>query len=492
MVQNYQIYSKSILILSSLATVSTCKNPAVDDSLPNIVLIMADDMGYGDPGCYNPNSKIPTPNMDRLAEEGIRFTNAHSPSSVCSPTRYGLLTGRYAWRTRLKSGALGPFDPLLPDTTETTLADILKSMDYSTAITGKWHLGLGVQDSIDFSKSLRPGPLELGFDYFFGINASLNMSPHCFIENHHVLGTPDFPVPAHIFSNHGTLTMTKGWRHEDVGPTITRKAMEWISNHCKENPNKPFFLYLPTSAPHRPCVPPKFIRGKSKAGARGDMVAEVDWTTGEIIKVLEDNNIYDRTILIITSDNGSIGGNTPLFPEDSIPSGTDTVFHHHGNKDWRGRKTHIWEGGNRVPLIIRWPGHTKPGTLSDHLVCLTDLMPTLCHVVGATLPKETAPDGFDILSLIQGEETDSVRTTLVTHSAYGKFAVINNNWKLIFTQGSGGWGSSPADDYPPGQLYNLETDPAETNNLYHTRNDMVGELENLLQKYKRTGRSNDQ
>ena len=271
-----------LFIFVLMVSVSCSQLKPDESSKPNVVIIMADDMGIGDVEVYNPDSKIPTPNMNTLAEEGMQFTNAHSPSSVCTPSRYGLLTGRYPWRVGVmeRGGAAGPFSPLLIDTARVTMADLFKKQGYATAVTGKWHLGLGDADSVDYFgelkdmvghntsnirsdsmdyfAELKPGPLELGFDYFFGMAASLNMSPHCFIEDYYTVGTPDVPVPDYIFSNHGSLTMTEGWRHEDVGPTITEKATGWLKTQIEKHPDKPFFLYLPTSAPHRPCYPPRF------------------------------------------------------------------------------------------------------------------------------------------------------------------------------------------------------------------------------------------
>ncbi len=449
---------------------------------PNIVFIMADDMGQGDVGCYNPDSKIPTPNMDTLAQQGIRFTNLHSPSSICSPSRYGLLTGRYCWRTSLQQGALGPFDPLLTDTARVTIADILKSKGYATAITGKWHTGLGTADSIDYLSELKPGPLELGFDYFFGKNASLNMSPFCFIENHFVTDTPNVDVPSHIFCNSGNYMMVEGWRHEDVGPTITQKAKDWLNNHVGSNPTQPFFLYLPTHTPHRPCYPPDFIRGRSQAGVRGDMVAEFDWTVGEIIQTLKDLGKYDSTLFIVTSDNGAIGGNTPLHPEDSIQG--DSVFNHDGNMYWKGCKTQIYEGGHRVPFIARWEGKIPSATVTGEMTCLTDIMATFAELVGYTLHDTIGEDSHSLLPVLTGETYQApIREVLVSHSMWGKFAIRKNDWKLIFTTESGGWGSSGVETYPGGQLYNMATDSLETNNLYNQRLDKVFELETILDDY---------
>lgn len=465
-----------------------CQPENQEQLKPNIVFIMADDMGYGDVGIYNPKSKIPTPNMDILARGGIMFTDAHSPSSVCSPTRYGVLTGRYAWRTWLQQGALGPFDKLMVDTARYTVADLLQDQGYNSAMIGKWHLGLTYLDSIDYyGPALKPGPLELGFDYFFGINASLNMSPLCFIENYHTVGIPDEPVPPDIFTNNGNMRMVPGWRHEDVGPTITARAVDFINQQAQNN--KPFYLHLMTSAPHRPLYPPNFIKGRSQAGKRGDMVAEVDWTVGEVVRTLKEKGIYENTLIVITSDNGAIGGQQSL-DEDSV-TGEPIQYDHQGNYVWRGRKTQIWEGGHRVPLIAHWPGKIKAGSQSNALICLTDWIATLADYFEVDLPDNAGEDSYSFLPLLINENDEKpVREALVSHSAYGMFAIRKDNWKLILAKGSGGWGDSRTFDYPPGQLYHFDSDSLEDQNLYDLYPETVENLEKLLIKYQQSGRSN--
>ncbi|MFW5761192.1 MAG: sulfatase family protein [Cyclobacteriaceae bacterium] len=483
--------NRLILLISSVILISCNSSLQQIPEKPNIVFIMADDMGYGDVGIYNPNSKIPTPNMDQIAREGMYFTDAHSPSSVCSPTRYGVLTGRYAWRTWLKEGGLGPFDKLMVDTARYTVADLLKDQGYATAIIGKWHMGLTYQDSIDFySPPLKPGPLELGFDYFFGINHSLNMSPLVFIENHHTVGTPNVPAPPEVFTNHGNMMMVKGWRHEEVGPTFTRKAVEFINKQVNENPDQPFYLHLMTSAPHRPLYPPDFIRGRSQAGKRGDMVAEVDWTVGEVVKTLKEKGIYENTLIVVTSDNGAIGGEQSM-DEDSV-AGDPIQYDHQGNYVWRGRKTQIWEGGHRVPFIARWPGKIAAGTSSNEHLCLTDWMATVAGIFEVELPVDAAEDSYNMLPVLLGQPYQApLREALVSHSAFGVYAIRQGKWKLIEGQGSGGWGDSKTFDYPPGQLYDMEVDSLETNNLYEQHPEVVESLENLLEKYRNSGRSNE-
>ncbi|MFP4090938.1 MAG: sulfatase family protein [Cyclobacteriaceae bacterium] len=475
----------------ALLTIS-CKTSPADEAAaeaPNIIFIMADDMGYGDVGVYNPDSKIPTPHMDQLAREGMMLTNAHTPSSICSPTRYGVLTGRYAWRTWLKEGGLGPFDKLMVDTSRYTVADLLKDQGYATAVIGKWHMGLGYEDSIDYYNApLKPGPLELGFDYFFGINASLNMSPLTFIENHQTVGVPNVPAPPEVFTNDGNKMMVAGWRHEDVGPTLTAKAIDFIEQQATKEKPQPFYLHLVTSAPHRPLYPPDFIKGRSKAGKRGDMVAEVDWTVGEVMRTLQKHGIEDNTLIVLTSDNGSLGGEKSM-DEDSV-SGEPIDFGHRGNYIWKGRKTQIWEGGFRVPFIVRWPGRIKAGSSSNEMICLTDWMATVAAIFNSRLPENAAEDSYNILPVLLGEAYRSpLREALVSHSAYGVYAITKDGWKLILGQGSGGWGDSRAFDYPPGQLYHMAVDSLETNNVFDQHPERVKALTDLLEHYTNSGRS---
>ncbi|MHC4676672.1 MAG: sulfatase family protein, partial [Planctomycetota bacterium] len=313
---------------------------------PNIIFIMADDMGYGDVGCYNPASKIPTPNMDRLAEEGVRFTDAHSPSAVCTPTRYGVLTGRYCWRTRLKRGVFGGFNRPLIEKDRLTVASFLKHHGYSTACIGKWHLGLhwttrdrtrpaefGAYDqrNIDFSKPITAGPTELGFDYFFGTSAcTTDDPPFCFIENDHTVGIPNMVSPVDPADEDRELLMVPGWKHEDADITFVKKSIEFIERHVSDKPNDPFFLYLPLSVPHIPWLPPDFVKGKSQAGPRGDQVVLADWSIEQMLETLDRMKISDNTLVILTSDNGPREGNG-----------------HKSAGDLRGLKGSIWEGGHR-------------------------------------------------------------------------------------------------------------------------------------------------
>lgn len=455
--------------------------------LPNIVYIMADDLGYGDVGCYNPRSKIPTPNIDRLASAGIRFTDAHSPAAVCTPTRYGIMTGRYCWRTWLKSEVIeGDALPLIkPD--RLTIASMLKQHGYRSACIGKWHLGLGwafkegmeppenknwmtgYWRNIDFTKPFKGGPTELGFDYFFGTpGCATDDCLWCYVENDRVIGIP---------RARDERMEVRGWRHEDVDTTFVEKSVNFIQDHSSSNNDKPFFLYLALSVPHVPWKPPEFVKGKSKAGPRGDQVVLADWCVLQVLETLDRLGISDNTLVIFTSDNGPRIG----------------VNGHRSAGKLRGYKSHIWEGGHREPFIARWPGKIKPGAISDEPIELTDMMATIAAIVGHRLPPNAGEDSYNILPALLAKNTKPIRKTLVHHSCFGAFSIRKDKWKLILgTKGSGGW-VRPRDEKPdertPGQLYNIVDDPYETRDLWDEYPEVVRELTALLEKYRKAGRS---
>jgi len=467
---------------------------------PNIVFIMADDMGYGDLGCYNKDSKIPTPNMDRLAEEGIRFTDAHSPSAVCTPTRYGVLTGRYCWRTRLKRGVLNGYSPCLIDTKRMTVASLLKRYGYATACIGKWHLGLGSDKKTDFSKPLAPGPNALGFDYFYGISASLDMPPYCYIENDRVVEEPTLTVEAGEASKDGWWRkgpIAPGFKHVDVMPNLTEKAVGYIDKHAGSCGNSPFFMYFALPAPHCPIAPADFVKGRSQAGGYGDYVVEVDWTVGEVVKALERNGLTENTLIMVTSDNGS-PGRTKI---KRAPYSIIEVYGHYPSGNLRGIKADIWDGGHREPFIARWPARIRAGSTSDELICLTDLLATCAAIVGAKLPpllsstrRRGGEDSYNILPVLLSEKVDKpIREAVVHHSLSGMFAIRQGKWKLILGRGSGGFTKpsrvKPKPGEPQGQLYDLHKDAAETNNVWAEHPGIVQRLTNLLEKYKKQGHS---
>jgi len=475
---------------------------------PNIIFIMADDMGYGDVSCYNPDSKIHTPNMDKLAAEGIRFTDAHSPSAVCTPTRYGILTGRYCWRSKLKHGVLYGYEPPLIERERLTVAGLLKKAGYSTACIGKWHLGLefttkegqhidfdrsfpwpnadkAMEEKIDFSKPIKGGPVELGFDYFYGTSGCPTCQPpYGFIENEHFVELPSVYHDKPVYTSRPGM-MAPSWEHKDADPKIARKAVEYIEKQA--NSDQPFFLYLTSDAPHEPCeesVVPEFARGKSQAGPRGDLVWLFDWMVGQVMDALERIGQTENTLIIATSDNGAL-------PGDRIPNEEGKqiyrMYDHKSCGDWRGYKAHIWEGGHREPLIARWPGKIKPDTTTDELVCLTDFMAACAAIVGESIPVNAAEDSYNILPILLGEKTEKpIREDIIHHSSTGVFSIRQGNWKLILgTQGSGGW-PPPRDSGPkpesPGQLYDIAKDPTEQNNLWDHHPDIVERLIILLEE----------
>jgi arylsulfatase A-like enzyme len=488
---------------------------------PNIVYIMADDMGYGDLGCYGA-TKIRTPNMDRIAAEGIRFTDAHSSSSVCTPSRYSVLTGRYCWRTVRKRGVGGGFSLPLIEPSRATLASLLKEQGYQTAAVGKWHVGLEwqlkdelpdeskkpedprlahrlgtVTDSagntfdletwedtgaIDYSKPILGGPTSLGFDYFFGIAGSLDMPPYCFIENDRTVGIPNVEkAPYNPQQKRGY--MTPGWKDEEVDLRFTEKALQYIETAPDQHPERPFFLYLTPSAPHRPCMAPDFLQGRSEAGPRGDMVMVVDWVVGQILDALDRLGIADDTLVIVTSDNGArpadVDGNT---------------YGHNSCGDLRGYKADIWDGGHREPLVARWPRVIKPGTVSEQTVCLSDTMATFAAITGAEVPSQAAEDSCSFLpALSSPSEGKPVREAIVHHSVDGMFSIRRGKWKLILGRGSGGFTEPariiPEPGEPRGQLYDMDKDTAETTNLWDEHPQIVAQLAELLRRYKSQGYS---
>jgi len=477
---------------------------------PNIVFILADDMGYGDLACQNPQSKIPTPNLDRLAAEGMRFTDAHSPSAVCSPTRYGVLTGRYAWRTRLKKGVLWCWDKPLIVPDRLTVGKLLKARGYDTACIGKWHLGwnwpttdgrdpvgmgknaANAGANVDFMQSITEGPTARGFDYYFGTDVP-NFPPYCFIENERTVGVPTVPKPSSVFGCPGP--MLEGWKLAEILPGLAKKAAQWIdakggrlqNKAFRQTQGNPFFLYMPLTAPHTPIAPDAKSRGKSQAGAYGDFVYQVDHVVGQVLSALKRNGFADNTLVIFTSDNGSPGRDGA-----KMSGATSSVrrFGHNPSHVYRGIKADIWEGGHRVPFIARWPGRIRPDSVCNEAICHVDFIATCADIFGAELPRNAGEDSFSFLSLLLDKPRNGPRReAVIHHSGNGMFAVRQGDWKFIDGIGSGGW--SGKGDGLPGQLYNMALDPIEQNNLYSDpdHQDVVGRLKHLLEQYKQRGRS---
>jgi arylsulfatase A-like enzyme len=462
------------------------QSAATEPRKPNVVIILADDMGWGDPGCYNPQSKTPTPNIDRLAAQGVRLTDAHSPSGVCTPTRYGLLTGRYAWRTSLKSGVLQGYDPLLVEPGRTTIASLLKQNGYNTGAVGKWHLGFGKEKPVDYAKPLVPGPNAVGFDYFFGIPSSLDFTPYVYVENERATELPSATVADSKHQREGGKGFWRGgeaapsFKHEETLQTLTAKAIAFLQKQSKD---KPFFLYFPLTAPHTPWLPTAEFRGRSGAGDYGDFVAQTDAAVGRVLKTLDDAQLGANTLVIFTSDNGA-----HWLPVEIEKYG------HRANGPWRGQKADIWEGGHRVPFIARWPGRIKANSVSDELICLTDLMATIAAVAGAALREDAAEDSYNILpALLDEKRKRPIREAIVHHSTDGTFAIRQGEWKLALGLGSHGFSDprtiNPKIGAAAGQLYNLKDDPGEQNNLWLRKPEIVARLTALLEKYQREGRS---
>lgn len=496
-------------MFASAGTLQSCGGAGrPKQELPNIVVILADDMGYGDAEVYNPDSKVPTPNINALAAAGMRFTDAHSPSSVCTPTRYGLLTGRYAWRTELRQSVLWAWDrPLIKESRE-TMPKMLKKRGYATACIGKWHLGwlwpgkqggfvndsLPIADltfqgrndlwkEIDFSQRLGGGPLAAGFDYYFGDDVP-NFPPYVFIENDRLTKIPDGIKPDSMFGTPGP--MVRGWDLREVMPAITDKAVSYIREQAKQD--GPFFLYFPLTAPHTPIAPSPEFRGKSNAGLYGDYVHQVDHTVGQIVEALRQSGEWENTLLVFTSDNGS-----PQRDGTNMAGSTGSVlkYGHNPSGHLRGIKAGIWEGGHRMPFIVSWPGRIKEGQLNRRLIGINDLMATFAAVTGVPGAANRYEDSRDFSAWLAGDSARVVREDLIHHSIKGMFAIRKGPWKLIAGQGSGGWQKGlVGKDFPEGQLYNLSQDPGETKNLYNEHPEIVRELSALLRQYQDQGYTN--
>ncbi|GAA3209798.1 sulfatase family protein [Dactylosporangium siamense] len=474
-------------------------------SKPNIVVVLADDMGWGDLGCYG--SKIPTPHIDALAARGVRATDAHAASAVCTPSRYALMTGRYAWRGPLKNFVLMGHGPALIEPDRPTLATVLRDAGYATGAFGKWHLGLGwrhqdgtVRDAfapgarlhddvetdfgrdIDYTAAVTGGPTALGFDRFFGIAGSLDMPPYTFIDQDRTLGIPDREKEVYLTEQRPGLQV-EGFREDEIDVRFAAEAVAWIRTVPT---NQPFLCYVAPSAPHRPNVPHEGLRGRSGLGDRADGVCLVDDMVGQVVAAIDERGQRDNTLVIVTSDNGA-----PLIFTDD---GDVTV--HKPNGDWRGQKGDLWDGGHREPFVAAWPGHLPEGTVFDAPVCLTDVLPTAAAAAGVPLPGGAAEDGLDLLGALAGTaEPPPANRPIVHHSLGGRFALRAGRWKAVFAPGSGGGFSEPSisnlfasgsgkahanppwdASHPDGQLYDVSVDPGETMNLWDASPNVVSSL----------------
>jgi arylsulfatase A len=465
-----------------LSTTSIVKAAAARASKPNVVYILADDLGWGDMDVYNSHSAVPTPHCNEFAKQGMRFTDMHAASAVCTPSRYAILTGRYPWRSRLKKGVLGGESPNLIEPGRMTVPSMLKEEGYYTAGLGKWHLGLGDAPKTDFTKPLTPGPISHGFDYYFGIPASLDMAPYLYFENDHAVEQPTIEDPGSK-SPRGVFWRA-GLRAPDlefpkVLPTLTDKAVE-ILHERAEHKEQPFFLYFAMPSPHTPWVPLPEYHGKSGAGDYGDYVVEVDAMIGRVLDTIHELGMDENTLVVVTSDNGA----------DWKPGDIER-YPHRANAGWKGEKADIWEAGHRIPFIARWPGHIPANTVCNETGSLTDLMGTLAAILHFTLPPNAGEDSFNLLPALLRQPHAPIRKTIIDESNGGMYSIREGDWKLELGLGSGGFSEprtvEPAPGGVQGQLYNLADDPHELYNLYAQRPDIVARLTKLLDGYKESG-----
>ncbi len=468
----------------------SCDRAIKGDNYPNIIFVLADDLGYGDIGAFNEKGKIKTPSLDKMADEGMRFTDAHTTSSVCTPTRYGIMTGRYNWRSSLKSGVLWGYSPALIPTERTTVASVLKSAGYHTAFIGKWHLGWNwgedTQGNVDFSMPVDNSPNDIGFDYAYGHIASLDIPPYVYVENGSATA-----IPIDSTENTGKYSW---WRkgltspdfdHMDVTPNFFRRGIKYIKERA--GTGDPFFLYLPLPSPHTPILPSEEWQGKSGLNPYADFVMMVDSYMGQLLAAVDQAGIRDNTLIIFATDNGC----SPAAKIEEM-----TAKDHYPSYIFRGHKADIFEGGHRVPYIVRWPNVVKAGVKNNEVICTTDLMATCAAIVGYSLKDNEGEDSYNMLPLLKGEKLEGpFREATVHHSVNGSFAIRKGDWKLIMCPGSGGWSFPRPDDpeaisgLPRVQLYNLNKDPSETENLQGNHPEIVEELKTLLTKYIEDGRS---
>ena len=458
----------SVGLMLSAVIITRAEGPA--KVRPNVIVILADDLGVGDVSCLNPRSAWKTPGIDRIAREGRRFTDAHSASGVCTPSRYTLLTGRYSWRGRLKSGVLHGYDPALLEPGRLTLAGFLRDQGYATGMVGKWHLGLDWErtgtavDAVDFSRPFAGGPLAHGFGRYFGISASLDMPPFVYLDQDRATTVPVDRIEASPSPKMWrTGLIGPDFRHEEVHPRFRREALAWIDSRARARAvdGTPFFLYLALASPHTPTVPtPEFI-GRSGTNPYGDFVAQVDATVADVLEALDRHGIARDTLVVFTADNG-------CSPAANL--GELRRFGHDPSAGFRGHKADLFEGGHRVPFLVRWPAEVPAGSTCSRVIGQLDLMATLAEVLGRRLPAGAGEDSVGFLAqLRRGDEARLGRRSLVHHSSQGLFALREGPWKLLFTPDSGGWsdpkpGSKEAARLPALQLYHLGSDPAERTN----------------------------
>ncbi|MFC5051869.1 arylsulfatase [Rubritalea spongiae] len=492
------------VILSVCAAVPAFAQ-AASEKAPNIVYILADDLGYGDVQCLNPErGKIPTPHMDKVAAEGMTFTDAHTSSSVCTPTRYSIMTGRYNWRSKLQRSVLDGYgEPLIP-TDRLTVPSFLRENGYTTAMIGKWHIGLDIAttdgkkarpksglrqkrgkgsfspaelSNIDWKGEIKGGPVDLGFDTWYGISASLDFPPYVWIRNRNWVGEG-----THAKAFHRDGPASEDFEAIDVLDKLAAESVKFISEYDSD---KPFFTYIPLPSPHTPIVPSKKWQGKSGLGDYGDFVMQTDDFVGQIVKALDDKGISENTLLIVTSDNGTSKRADFKHLESQG---------HFASAQFRGSKADIWEGGHRVPFLVKWPKVIPAGSKSDILTCQIDLLGTCAELLGKELPTNAGEDSESILPVLKGEKPEFTREGIIHHSVSGHFAYRQGQHKLILAYGSGGWTApneptAKKQGAPKAQLYDLSADPGEQNNLYESKPELAEKLLSQLTEYVGSGSS---
>ncbi len=509
-------YSMFLTAFAFLFTSILSFSLSAKEGPPNILFILADDLGYGDVGCYNTESKVPTPHLDQLALDGIRFTDAHSPSTVCTPTRYSVLTGRMAFRTGMRGVFTGAGGPCMIEEGRMTVGGMLQERGYKTALIGKWHVGMTFYDKegkpinknglepvkrIDYSRAIPDAPVHRGFDFFYGsVCCPTTDWLYAFIEGDRIPVPPTKiidrgPLPKHPYSQDNRPGMiAPGYKMEEIDLQFLDKSLEFLEQHAQAKENAPFFLFHSTQAVHLPSFPADQFKGKTKAGPHGDFIFELDYIVGELLGALDKHGFAENTLVIFSSDNG---------PEVPTVLSMRNDYNHDGARPWRGVKRDNWEGGHRVPFIARWPGKIKPGSTSSQTLCLTDLMATYAAITGAKIPENAGEDSVNMLpALLSDDRGEQIRKYTLHQTISLALAIRRGPWKYLDHKGSGGnnytragrWGMKKyivPEKAPqaPGQLYNLNSDPGETENLYYKNPEIVKELKGKLEQFKESGRS---